>query len=57
LRNDIGVAFNHVTASAAAQRAQRVGQTDRELRAYFAADRRVEADCKAAGHGIGPLKP
>jgi hypothetical protein len=25
--------------------------------AYFAADRRVQADCKAAGHDVGPLEP
>ena len=28
-----------------------------ELDAYFAADGRVQADCKAAGEDIGPLKP
>lgn len=28
-----------------------------ELDAYFAADRRVQADCKAAGEDIGPLRP
>lgn len=28
-----------------------------ELDAYFAADRRVQADCTAAGQDIGPLKP
>lgn len=28
-----------------------------QLAAYFAADRRVQADCTAAGRDIGPLKP
>jgi hypothetical protein len=28
-----------------------------EVNAYFAADRRVQADCKVAGEDIGPLKP
>lgn len=31
--------------------------TSDEVDAYFAADRRVQADCKAAGEDIGPLKP
>jgi hypothetical protein len=30
-----------------------VGEAD----AYFAADRRVQADCTAAGEDIGPLRP
>jgi hypothetical protein len=28
-----------------------------EVEAYFAADRRVQADCDAAGEDIGPLRP
>lgn len=37
----------------------RLGQSSTvdELDAYFAADRRVQADCTAAGQDIGPLKP
>ena len=31
--------------------------TASEVDAYFAADRRVEADCKSAGEDIGPLQP
>ena len=31
--------------------------TDAEMAAYFAADRRVQADCKASGRDIGDLLP
>ncbi len=57
LSKDIDAGLTHLTASSTAQRAQQSAATDRELDAYFAADRRVEADCTTAGHRIGPLKP
>ena len=31
--------------------------TATEMDAYFAADRRVQADCQSAGENIGPLRP
>ncbi len=31
--------------------------TEADMRDYFAADRRVQADCAAAGRDIGPLEP
>jgi hypothetical protein len=31
--------------------------TEAEMADYFAADRRVQADCEAAGQDIGPLQP
>jgi hypothetical protein len=31
--------------------------TVEEVNAYFAADRRVRADCTSAGEDIGPLRP
>ena len=49
LQNDIQDAYTLVRAGAATN--------NEELTAYFAADRRVQADCKAAGQDIGDLTP
>ena len=49
LQNDIQDAYSLIRMGAATD--------NEELAAYFAADRRVQADCKAAGRDIGDLVP
>ncbi|MBN9374341.1 MAG: hypothetical protein J0I40_02900 [Cellulomonas sp.] len=49
LQNDIQDAYSLVRMGAAT--------SNERLTAYFAADRRVQADCQAAGQDIGDLTP
>lgn len=46
LRRDIEDAFAHAPS-----------QNGTDVTAYFAADRRVQADCASTGEDIGPLRP
>jgi hypothetical protein len=65
LAQDIESAFAHADAAARVPSSERGGtlgpatneMLTRETNAFFAADRRVQADCMAAGHDIGPLRP
>jgi hypothetical protein len=56
LQRDIADAWSRSDAMAAAHNS---GQefTGEDLDAYFAADRRVRADCADAGEDLGPLRP
>jgi hypothetical protein len=56
LQSDMQDAWSRSDAMATAHNA---GQpvSGRQLDAYFAADKRVRADCADAGDDIGPLKP
>jgi hypothetical protein len=56
LRGDIDDAWSRMDAMAATHNSG--GQVSaRDLDAYFAADKRVRADCADAGEDLGPLKP
>ena len=56
LQRDMDDAWSRMDAMAAAHNSG--GQVSaQELNAYFAADRKVRADCADAGAELGPLKP
>ena len=56
LQRDLAAASARAAANAAAQRAGHP-VPGADMQAYFAADKRVRADCKAAGEDLGTLKP
>jgi hypothetical protein len=56
LQRDIRAFYAHADANTAAQNAGRT-VTAQQSDAYFAADKRVRADCASAGRDLGPLKP
>jgi hypothetical protein len=56
LPRDMADAWSRSDAMAAAHNSGREFSAD-DLNAYFAADKRVRADCADAGADLGPLKP
>jgi hypothetical protein len=56
LRRDMGGAWTRSDAMVTAQNSGQEASAD-DLNAYFAADKRVRADCKDAGADLGPLRP
>ena len=56
LQRDIRAFYAQADANTAAHDAGRT-VTAQQLDAYFAADKRVRADCASVGRDLGPLKP